>query len=432
MSILLEEAANVATRPVRVLSCFSGIGALDLGVGRVLGNARTVLYVERELPAVRILAARMEDGSIDAAPVWSDVRTVPDYIRADLVCGGFPCQDLSTAGARAGLGGTRSGLFYDMVRAAEMAGCRFMFLENVPGIYTAPTNECVCGTSFSARFDACPECAPEHEDMDCGTCAGQGRVPRGCEACGRSLGDGRNIVRALAAVARRLAEGGWDAIWTTLRASDVGAPHQRARWFCLAWRRVGDPVRPELQVEEASRADGEGGADAPGAGGELADAERTRREAPGERRDEHAGAEPQAGDGGGLPQWPPAPNDAEGWAYVLERWPDLAPAVEGARVGDPKQQREQQKCAGDQPGGEQPRGRGATKQPRPGAASDGLDQPQGDAEAPQPPIRRVADGAPGRVDRLRALGNAVVPAQAEAALRHLIDRAPAWVREELR
>ena len=67
---------NVASSTINVLSLCSGYGGLDLGLDIATGEAtRTVCYVEREAFAAAILAARMEEKALDAAPVWSDLRT---------------------------------------------------------------------------------------------------------------------------------------------------------------------------------------------------------------------------------------------------------------------------------------------------------------------------------------------------------------------
>ena len=65
----------MASPPFRVLSLFSGIGGLDLGVHLAIPSARNVAFVEGEAFGAAILQARMEDGSLDEAPIWNDVRS---------------------------------------------------------------------------------------------------------------------------------------------------------------------------------------------------------------------------------------------------------------------------------------------------------------------------------------------------------------------
>jgi DNA (cytosine-5)-methyltransferase 1 len=182
------------------ISLFSGVGMLDEGLRAGLAylgvTHRTVCHVEREAHGAAVLAARMEEGSMDAAPVWSDVCTFDAAAwrgRVDCVVAGFPCQDLSVAGRRAGLDGKRSGLFFEVTRIAADCGAWLLFLENVAGIATATASV------VDAEEGALEE-------------------------------------RAAARVVGELADLGWNAEWVTLSASDVGASHGRARWFCLAWR----------------------------------------------------------------------------------------------------------------------------------------------------------------------------------------------------
>lgn len=165
------------------LSFFSGAGGLDLAIRLAVPDARCVGYVEIELPAAAILAARVADGSMDEAPIWSDIRTFPSKLYRDRVAGavfGFPCQDLSVAGKQEGLvEGNRSGLFFAAMRVVREVGCEWCFLENVPPVLAFPTGH---------------------------------------------------------AVLRELAESGFDAEWVSVRAGDVGAPHRRERVFILAHR----------------------------------------------------------------------------------------------------------------------------------------------------------------------------------------------------
>lgn len=185
---------------LHTIELFAGVGMLGEGLRAGLGylgiQNRTVCYVEREAYATAVLAARIQEGSLDAAPVWSDVCTFNAHQWAgavDCIVAGFPCQDLSLAGQRAGLDGARSGLFFEVLRIARDCGAEWLFLENVAGIATATA------TAVDEAEGALEE-------------------------------------RAAARVVGELADLGWDSEWITISASDVGASHGRARWFCLAWR----------------------------------------------------------------------------------------------------------------------------------------------------------------------------------------------------
>ena len=126
---------------------------------------------------------------------WEKVEPV------DIITGGSPCQDLSTAGKRAGMTeGTRSNLWVNMREAIAIIKPRLVVWENVQGALSAE--------------------AYSSSDME----QGQG-----------FLGGGGGHLRALGRVLGDLAEIGYDARWATLRASEVGAPHHRARVFLIAY-----------------------------------------------------------------------------------------------------------------------------------------------------------------------------------------------------
>ena len=115
------------------LALFAGAGGGILG-GKLLGW-RTICAVEYEPHAAAILAKRQNDGILEPFPIWDDVRTFdgkPWRGRVDVVSGGFPCQDISCAGSRAGLGGERSGLWGQMSRIICEVRPRFVFVENSP------------------------------------------------------------------------------------------------------------------------------------------------------------------------------------------------------------------------------------------------------------------------------------------------------------
>jgi len=365
-----------------VPSLCSGVGGLDAGLRLALGDGvRTVCYVERDAYAAAVLVARMEDSSLDRAPVWDDLLTFDGSEwrgSVDLIVAGFPCQPWSVAGSRRGTDDARW-IWPDIARIIGEVGPTYVFLENVPGLVS-----------------------------------------------GGGLGE---VLGSLASL-------GFDAVWESVRASDAGAPHRRERVFILGRERgaVGVDLgnadgarRPRLtRLEslpgphseewgpEPRLPSGDALADAIGYGlswsqcaigrdgltigsslKDVADAgclgihsdepfgfaRSGLRAAPREEgsgmavgvamgdpdgtRLEGHGIDTQRPDE--LPAWPPSPEERAFWGRVLERWPDLAPAIE-------------------------------------------------------PSVRGVAGGSADRVDRLRALGNGVVPQQVALAFRILADR----------
>ena len=112
---------------VTVGSLFSGVGGLDLAVEEFFG-ARTVWHCEYDKEPSKVLAARWPGvpnlGDITAVD-WATVEPV------DIMCGGFPCQDLSLSGRRAGMRpGTRSGLWSDFVKAITALRPSVVIIEN--------------------------------------------------------------------------------------------------------------------------------------------------------------------------------------------------------------------------------------------------------------------------------------------------------------
>jgi|GEM_PF-1120203 len=212
-----EETNDMAIHSIEL---FAGVGMLGESVAaglKYLGyEHRTVCYIEREAHAASVLVARMEEGSLDKAPIWSDVTSFDAKRFSGRVAGiiaGFPCQDISIAGARSGLDGERSGLFFAIPPIADDCGANWMFLENVSAI-------------ASATATVVDEEEGELEE------------------------------RAAARVLGELADLGWNAEWLTVSASDVGASHGRARWFCLAWR-MDDTLRANWRTDSFTRVGGQ-------------------------------------------------------------------------------------------------------------------------------------------------------------------------------
>ena len=159
---------------------FAGAGG-GLLADLILGHT-PVVAVEWEPYPCQVLRERAAEGWFPGLVVWEgDVRDFDPSEYAgvvDCIHAGFPCQDISTAGKQAGVGeGTRSGLYREVLRIAGTVRPRLIFLENVAAIKS----------------------------------------------------------NGLETVVKDLAILGYDTRWLCIRASDVGAPHHRDRWFALAY-----------------------------------------------------------------------------------------------------------------------------------------------------------------------------------------------------
>jgi DNA (cytosine-5)-methyltransferase 1 len=362
-------------------SLFSGIGGLELGVEAATG-ARVLWQVERDAWCREVLAKHWPD-----AVRYDDVCTVNGLPRVDIICGGFPCQDVSVAGKRAGFSGERSSLWREYRRIVADVRPRFVFVENVSGLFTAD----------------------------------------GGWAFGEVLGD--------------LAALGFNAEWDVFRASDVGAPHRRERVFLLAYR---DGERRELQrvgnLLDGERealghdADGCGGADA----GSVGNAESGARQRASSWDRGHAAFASEAGlaDASRVGEREPADEGvavaARGRARVEPRRGGESPVgdADGQRRAELNRaavaERAELRGAGGAVGSD---GRGGSLA-RVGLPADGLPRrldghrwPAGRGEAQHPgEPPRTASGVAMRAAQLKALGNAVVPQCAALAWRVLSAR----------
>jgi len=181
--------------PATLGSLFSGYGGLDLGVQLALGPMNLRFVSDIEPGPCAILAYHHPD-----VPNLGDITRIDwgRVERVDVLVGGSPCQDLSTAGQRAGMRpGTKSGLWESMARGIETLHPHFVVWENVHG-------------AFSAGAFSLMESREGHLGVD-------------------------RPMRALGRVCADLAAIGYDACWTTLSACDIGAPHRRRRVILCAW-----------------------------------------------------------------------------------------------------------------------------------------------------------------------------------------------------
>ena len=218
----------------KIGSLFTGYGGLDMAVRMALDPSARVAWTSDVEPGPCRLAEVRWPGVPNLGDItqvdWSEVEPV------DIICGGSPCQDLSLAGRRAGMAsGTRSGLWESMFEAIKTMRPRLVIWENVRGALTSGAFSLV-----------------EQES--------------------RLLGDGADgpALRAAGRVVGDLAGLGYDAQWCVVRASDVGAPHQRERLFLVGhpagepWQLRGLTASTEAQGGRALR-ESRGSDRAPGA-----------------------------------------------------------------------------------------------------------------------------------------------------------------------
>lgn len=184
---------------MRHMSLCTGYGGIDLALEAVWG-AETVAVADIDPGACKILAHRYP-----GVPNLGDISST-DWSawagKVDVLSAGFPCQDVSTAGARAGLlrGENRSGVWAFVRDAIATIRPPLVLLENVRGLLSARADSDV---------EPCPWCLGDEPDEP--------------------------ALRALGAVLGDLADLGFDARWYGLRAADVGAAHGRFRVFVYAW-----------------------------------------------------------------------------------------------------------------------------------------------------------------------------------------------------
>lgn len=130
-------------------SLFSGVGGFDLGFDR--SGMQCAWQVEIDPHAQQVLQKHWPD-----VPKHTDIKDcgAHNLKQVDVICGGFPCQDLSVAGNRAGLEGNRSGLFYEMMRIVAEVNPQTVVIENVPGLLSGSdeievdNESCICGWNY--------------------------------------------------------------------------------------------------------------------------------------------------------------------------------------------------------------------------------------------------------------------------------------------
>jgi DNA (cytosine-5)-methyltransferase 1 len=177
---------------ITIGSLFAGIGGFELGLERAIPGAQTIWQVEQNEYCQRILKKHWPH-----AQLFDDVCEVGAHNLppVDILCGGFPCQDISTIGKGEGLNGKKSGLWFQMFRIICELRPRIVIMENVSAI----------------------------------------------------------LVRGLPRILGDLAGIGYDCEWQIISASQFGALHQRKRWFAVAYPTSTQAGRLELSRMEKTR-----------------------------------------------------------------------------------------------------------------------------------------------------------------------------------
>lgn len=320
---------------MNVLDLFSGIGGFSLGLERA--GMTTVAFCEIEPYCQRVLAKHWPE-----VPIYDDVRELTadtlrrDGIDVNLICGGFPCQDISVAGKGAGLSGERSGLWFEYRRIVREIRPLWIVIENVPAI-----------------------------------------LARG----------GSTVVNDLAAL-------GYDCLWECIPASAIGARHRRDRWWCIAYATRSRREQGGLHIASNQTTPGKGAIDQSRNDSEIVsntDSRQLRQQQINER-------------------W--IGNQAQSEFNGCEQ--SLANAIGQRQLQSQGSEREIGRRIGDcceQMG--HPNGTRLSLSGKEPARADGRQSWRSIASTDwwsvEPDVGRVAHGVPSRVDRLRGLGNAVVP-----------------------
>ena len=296
-----------------VLSLCSGYGGIERGLELAGVEHRVLAHVEIEAFAIANLVAKMENGQLPPAPIWSNLKTLPVEPfrnRVEILTSGYPCQPFSAAGKRAGKEDPRHLWPYivDIIRAVRPIRC---FFENVEG----------------------------------------------------------HISLGLREVIADLESLGYSTAWGIFSAREVGAPHQRKRVYILADSNGVRCDRRELSDRVSQRS---------------MEIETQQRPKQSVVRSEIKGC---SGDSG------------ENMAHPIDKG---LQRVERLRIDFNKDSRRKKGANGS-----------AAK------CGNGSQQREWPVE---PRVGRVVDGCPDRVDRIRALGNAVVPQTAAKAWLTLNDR----------
>lgn len=173
----MEPSTTRKPRKLKSMDLFCGIG----GMTRALHEISTpILYCDKLQEAQEVIRANIKKGSLPAAPIIADVRDLrkipASAVQCDLVCAGFPCIGFSSLGLREGFEHKETAIYHELVNVIDRFRPPMVFMENVP-----------------------------------------------------------LIIKAIPVIQKDFAKMNYNLVWIVIRACNVGAPQQRARWYCLAY-----------------------------------------------------------------------------------------------------------------------------------------------------------------------------------------------------
>lgn len=182
---------------LKVLDLFSGIGGFSLGL-QATNEFETIAFCEIDPFCQKVLKKHWPN-----VPIFNDITKLGEgelngLGKVDVICGGFPCQDISCAGKGAGIHAARSGLWWEMLRIIRLVRPRYVLAENVSAL----------------------------------------------------------LIRGIDEVLGSLSEIGYNAEWQILRASNLGLPHERERVFIIAYpkgKRLDEDVFSQRIYKESNR-----------------------------------------------------------------------------------------------------------------------------------------------------------------------------------
>ena len=173
---------------MKLLDTFAGIGGFSYAAEKLIGGFETTQFIEIDHFCQKVLKKHWPH-----VPIHDVIKTFTAKPKEyQVICGGFPCQDISVAGHQKGITEeTRSGLFFELMRVIRMVRPQYIVLENVAAI----------------------------------------------------------LNRGLDIVLRELSEAGYDAEWSVIPASSVGACHRRSRWWLIAYPNSKQSNRTESEIQ---------------------------------------------------------------------------------------------------------------------------------------------------------------------------------------